>query len=95
MLSAIDFFLPFFPLEASNIQELFTKRLAEQSAALVRNDAANLTWSAEVMDFLLSKVWTQADLSLTIQCVPGLLCLVTPVCAFVRARPGSAHRRKL
>lgn len=62
MLGAIDFFLPFFPLEASNIQELFTKRLAEQSAVLVRADAANLTWSVEVMDFLISKVWTQADL---------------------------------
>ncbi|KAL3137739.1 hypothetical protein ABBQ38_005003 [Trebouxia sp. C0009 RCD-2024] len=56
MLGAIDFFLPFFPLEASNIQELFTKRLAEQSAVLVRADAANLTWSVEVMDFLISKV---------------------------------------
>lgn len=56
MLGAIDFFLPYFPLEASNIQELFTKRLTEQTAALLRSDATNLTWSVEVTDFLISKV---------------------------------------
>ena len=57
MLGSIDFFLPYFPLESSNIQELFTKRLVDQSAALLRSDAANLTWSEDVTDFLMSKVW--------------------------------------
>lgn len=77
MLGAIDFFLPFFPLEASNIQQLFTKRLAEQSTALLRSDAANLTWSAEVMDFLISKVRTQAHLSFTTLCVPALIAVLS------------------
>ena len=58
MLGSIDFFLPYFPLEGSNIRELFTKRLVDQSAAVLSGDAANLTWSDGVMDFLMSKVWT-------------------------------------
>ena len=58
MLGSIDFFLPYFPLESSHIRELFTKRLVAQNAALLRSDAANLTWSEDVIDFLMSKVWT-------------------------------------
>ena len=57
MLGSIDFFLPYFPLEGSNIRELFTKRLVDQSAAVLTSDAANLSWSDDVTDFLMSKVW--------------------------------------
>jgi len=56
MLGAIDFFLPYFPLEASNLQDLFAKRLHDQAEQLQGSDAANLTWSPPVIDFLLSKV---------------------------------------
>lgn len=57
MLGSIDFFLPYFPLEGCNIRELFINRLADQSTAVLRSDAANLTWSNDVTDFLMSKVW--------------------------------------
>ena len=60
MLGSIDFFLPYFPLEGSNIHDLFMMRLADQSAAVLRSDAINLTWSAEVVNFLLSKVQSRA-----------------------------------
>ena len=56
MLGSIDFFLPYFPLDRSNIQDLFEQRLVDQSDAVLRNDAANLTWTTEVIPFLLSKV---------------------------------------
>lgn len=56
MLGSIDFFLPYFPLEGSNIRDLFDQRLVDYSATLLSNEAANLTWSAEVVDFLLNKV---------------------------------------
>lgn len=56
MLGAIDFFLPYFPLEASNLQDLFAKRLHNQAEQLQGSDAANLTWSPAVVEFLLSKV---------------------------------------
>ena len=56
MLGAIDFFLPYFPLEASNLRDLFAKRLHTQAEQLQGSDTANLTWSPPVIDFLLSKV---------------------------------------
>ncbi|DBA91747.1 hypothetical protein WJX77_012496 [Trebouxia sp. C0004] len=56
MLGAIDFFLPYFPLEASNLRDMFTKRLHKQAEQLQGSDATNLTWSPSVIDFLLSKV---------------------------------------
>ncbi len=63
MLGAIDFFLPYFPLEASNLQDLFAKRLYDQAEQLQGSDAANLTWSPPVIDFLLSKVQQLAGMS--------------------------------
>lgn len=56
MLGAVDFFLPYFPLEASNLQDLFAKHLTDQAEKLQRSDAANMTWSSTVIGFLLSKV---------------------------------------
>lgn len=56
MLGSIDFFLPYFPLEAANIHDLFGQRLKDQAEKLHSSDAASLTWSAAVLDFLLSKV---------------------------------------
>ena len=56
MLGAIDFFLPYFPLEGVNIHDLFSKRLDNQAEKLLKSDAANLTWSIAVVDFLLTKV---------------------------------------
>lgn len=71
MLGSIDFFLPYFPLEGSNIRELFINRLVDQSAAVLRSDAANLTWSNDVTDFLMSKVW--AGRQFPYQSMHGLL----------------------
>ena len=71
MLGSIDFFLPYFPLEGSNIRELFVNRLVDQRAAVLRSDAANVTWSNDVTDFLMSKVW--AGRRLPCQSMHGLL----------------------
>ena len=71
MLGAIDFFLPYFPLEASNIRDLFVKRLQDQAHQLRRSDNINLTWSAFVVDFLLSKV-TPSGLLLLVKCTNSL-----------------------
>lgn len=56
MLGAVDFFLPYFPLEASNLRELFTKRLEDLAQQLHRRELLTLTWPTPVVEFLLSKV---------------------------------------
>ena len=59
MLGAVDFFLPYFPLEASNLRELFTKRLEDLAQQLHRREQLTLTWPTSVVEFLLSKVRLQ------------------------------------
>ena len=56
MLGNIDFFLPYFPLDASNLRDLFAKHLGDQAEKLQQSDAANLTWAGSVLVFLRSKV---------------------------------------
>ena len=57
MLALIDFFLPFLPLERIHIQKLFDMRLQDRQRALVAEKTiANLTWTPEVVQFLLDRV---------------------------------------
>ena len=58
MLALIDFFLPFLPLERLHIQQLFNIRLQDRQRVLVAEKTiANLTWTPEVVQFLLDRVW--------------------------------------
>lgn len=94
MLGSIDFFLPYFPLEGSNIRELFTKRLVDQSAAVLGSDATNLTWSDDVTDLLMSKVWAGRLLPQKIVCSVLIICTagqVVEVSPYICAIPAN-HR---
>lgn len=56
MVSMVDFFLPYLPLEKVHIRKLFQMRLAEEAADLLKNFFADLVWDDAVIDFLVSKV---------------------------------------
>ena len=96
MLGSIDFFLPYFPLEGSNIRELFTKRLVDQSAAVLNGNAAILTWSDDVTDFLMSKVWAGRLLPHKIVCFlpwsPAQLAEGSQMSPYICAHIPANHR---
>lgn len=56
MVSMIDFFLPYLPLEKVHIRQLFERRLSEEAAELRRDFSVDLEWGAPELDFLVSKV---------------------------------------
>ncbi len=57
MLALVDFFLPFLPLERPHIEKLFEMRLRERRRVLTtEKQAANLTWTPEVVQFLTDRV---------------------------------------
>ena len=56
LLGAVDFFLPYFPLGQDSMRSLFQRKLANQAARLLDSHAVSMSWSPDVVDFLLSKV---------------------------------------
>lgn len=56
LLSLIDFYLPFFPLERDHIRSLFTLKLEKKRQELLADGSDLLNWNADVIDFLVSKV---------------------------------------
>ena len=57
MLTLVDFFLPFLPLERPHIEALFAMRLRERRRTLiVEGHVANLTWTPDVVTFLTDRV---------------------------------------
>ena len=57
LLSLIDFYLPFFPLEREHIRELFNMKLRQRAQEMLAASQIQLTWGEEIIDFLISKVW--------------------------------------
>ena len=56
MVSLVDFFLPFLPLERRHIEILFQMRLQETAAQLQRAQSVRLEWAPEIISFLTDKV---------------------------------------
>ena len=56
LLSLVDFYLPFFPLERNHITTLFNLRLELRQKELLTAGYGMLTWNRSVVDFLVSKV---------------------------------------
>ena len=56
MVSMVDFFLPFLPLEQSHLRRLFDIRLHALAADLLQTQHAQLTWAPDVITFLCNKV---------------------------------------
>ena len=56
MVSMVDFFLPFLPLEQSHLRRLFDIRLHALAAELLQMQHAQLTWAPDVITFLCDKV---------------------------------------
>ena len=55
MVSLVDFFLPFLPLERRHIEALFHMRLEETAAQLRRSQSVQLTWTPDIITFLTDK----------------------------------------
>ena len=56
LLSLIDFYLPFLPLEKIHLQELFETKLRQRRQSLLQASQEDLIWDKEVVEFLVSKV---------------------------------------
>lgn len=56
MVSLVDFFLPFFPLERVHVERLFELRLRAKSDELAAKRLGNLTWDQAVVTFLTDRV---------------------------------------
>lgn len=56
MVSLVDFFLPFLPLERRHVQQLFSKRLLDIAQQLMATESTALSWDADVVEFLADKV---------------------------------------
>lgn len=56
LLSLVDFYLPFLPLERDHIQELFRAKLAKRREEMLADTQEYLTWGDEVVKFLREKV---------------------------------------
>jgi hypothetical protein len=56
LMSLVDFYLPFLPLERDHIRSLFIMRLRERQAEVHKATKDTLTWCDEVLDLLVSKV---------------------------------------
>jgi hypothetical protein len=59
MVSLVDFFLPFLPLERRHIETLFQMRLNETAAQLRRAQSVTLVWTPDIIKFLTDKVCCQ------------------------------------
>lgn len=70
MVSLVDFFLPFLPLERSHLQRLFKIRLDAIAADLLQTQQAELSWAHDVVEFLCNKV-CQPEARLSIGCTWG------------------------
>lgn len=58
LISLVDFYLPFLPLERQHIRTLFVMRLEERKADVHAASGDTLEWSDAVLDLLVSKVET-------------------------------------
>ena len=56
MVSLVDFFLPFLPLERRHIIQLFGMRLLDKDERLQKQERRHLTWGPDVVSFLTDKV---------------------------------------
>ena len=56
LLSLVDFYLPFLPLERDHLRQLTRMRLRERQAEVLKATGDTLTWSEEVIEFLTAKV---------------------------------------
>ena len=56
MVSLVDFFLPYFPLERRHVAELFRMRLEERQRQLRKRERCDLTWAQDVVAFLTNRV---------------------------------------
>ncbi len=56
LVSLVDFFLPFLPLERRHVRELIVRELGARGQALLRKTKVALAWRDEVVDFLTDKV---------------------------------------
>ena len=56
MVSLVDFFLPFLPLERPHIEQLVGMRLAAASQQLVVKESCSLSYDASIITFLADKV---------------------------------------
>lgn len=63
LLSLIDFYLPFMPLEREHINELFKAKLQQRAQEMLTASQGQLTWGDEIVNFLVSKVCFQMILS--------------------------------
>ena len=55
LVSLVDFFLPFLPLERRHIEALFQMRLKETAAQLRQSQSVQLTWAPDIITFLTDK----------------------------------------
>lgn len=56
LLSLIDFYLPFMPLEREHIRQLFKAKLGQRAQEMQAASQGQLVWDDDVVDFLVSKV---------------------------------------
>lgn len=56
LLSLIDFYLPFYPLERQHIRALFEAKLQGRKQEMLAAKHGRLAWGDEILDFLLKKV---------------------------------------
>ena len=56
MVSLVDFFLPFLPLERQHITQLFGMRLLDKDEQLQGQERCHLTWGPDMVSFLTDKV---------------------------------------
>ena len=66
MVSLVDFFLPFLPLERQHITQLFDMKLLDKAEQLQKQERCHLTWGPDVVSFLSDKV-RQAACSCSLQ----------------------------
>ena len=63
MVSLVDFFLPFLPLERRHIETLFRMRLEETAAQLRRAaQSVTLVWAPDIVKYLTDKVSSRVRL---------------------------------
>jgi hypothetical protein len=61
--SLIEFYLPYFPLEAPHLAELVRRGLAARGAELEKAKGLALVWGEDVIKFLVDKVggWARVE----------------------------------
>jgi hypothetical protein len=64
IISLIDFFLPFFPLERDSVRELMRREVKGWAAVLWHEKHTAMRWGQEVVEFLVSRVDFDGDFPL-------------------------------